>query len=57
MIIDSVVRTQYINVTDTQPRRHSKCRANALRRVAMMPTAYTVRAQAFHQLVSGSWIV
>jgi len=32
IMIDSVVRVQYINVTDTrQPRRHSKCRANALR--------------------------
>jgi len=32
MMIDSVVWAQYINVTDRQPRRHSKCRANALRR-------------------------
>jgi len=30
MMIDSVVLAQYINVTDTQPRRHSKCRTNAL---------------------------
>jgi len=38
MMIDSVVWTQYINVTDRQTdrqtRRHSKCRANALRRAA-----------------------
>jgi len=32
MIIDSW--TQCINMPDTQPRRHSKLRANALRRVA-----------------------
>jgi len=34
LMIDSVVWAQYINVTDRQPRRHSKCRANALRRAA-----------------------
>jgi len=38
MMIDSVDWAQDINVTDThtdrQPRRHSKCRANALRRAA-----------------------
>jgi len=34
MMIDLVVWAQYINVTDTEPRRHSKCRANALRREA-----------------------
>jgi len=28
MMIDSVVWAQYISVTDTQRRRHSKCRAN-----------------------------
>jgi len=34
MMIDSVVWAQYINVTNTQPRRHSKCRSNALRQAA-----------------------
>jgi len=38
MMIDSVVWAQNVNVTHThthrQPRRHSKCRANALRRAA-----------------------
>jgi len=31
MMIDSVVWSQYINVTDTQPRRHSNSRPNSLR--------------------------
>jgi len=43
MMIDSVVWAQYINETDTQtdrqPRRHSKCRANALRREAKIEQA------------------
>jgi len=40
IMIDSIVWAQYVNATDTQtqthrqPRRHSKCRANALRRAA-----------------------
>jgi len=34
MIIDSVAWAQYINVTDGQPRRHSKCRASVLRLAA-----------------------
>jgi len=34
VMIDSVVWPQHINVTDRQPRRHSKCRANVLRRAA-----------------------
>jgi len=37
-MIDSVVWAQYINVTDRQPRRYSKCRANALRRAAKTMT-------------------
>jgi len=37
IMIDSVVWAQYINVTDRQPRRHSKCRDYALRRAAKMP--------------------
>jgi len=34
MVINSVVWTQYINVTDKQPRRHCNCRVNALRLAA-----------------------
>jgi len=34
MMIDSVIWAQYINVTDRQPRHHSKCHSNALCRVA-----------------------
>jgi len=33
MMIDSVVWAQYINMTDTQPRRHSNSCPNALRSV------------------------
>jgi len=44
MMIDSVVWAQYVNVTDRQthrqPRRRSKCRANALRRAAKMPVVF-----------------
>jgi len=32
MTIDSVVWAQYINVTDTQPRHHNKCRPQHWRR-------------------------
>jgi len=34
MMIDSVIWEKYINVTDTQPRRHSKCHDNALHQAA-----------------------
>jgi len=49
MMIDSVVWTQYFNMTDTQtdskPRRHSKCCANALHRVAKTKA---LQSQALH---------
>jgi len=31
MMNDSIIWAQYTNVTDTQPRRHLKCRANVQR--------------------------
>jgi len=49
MMIDSVIWAQYINLTDTktdrqtlQPRRRSKCRANALRRATKLCTKLNI---------------
>jgi len=39
---DSVSSAQYINVTDRQPRRHSKCSANALRQAATRVITFPV---------------
>jgi len=41
LMIDSVVWAQYINVTDRQPHRHSKCRTKALHRKAKTSSTCT----------------
>jgi len=52
MMVDSVIWAQYINMRHThrQPRRHGKCRANALRRAAKIGTKLHFRSERLKYL-------